>query len=133
MTRAISPAPNRAISEASQMRRELLGNVHPLVAQTLNNIAFVYYDRGEVRAALDAERESLDIYRKLFAGDNPDVARIMNRLGYWLTESGEYRDANRYLEQVLAMRTRLSRQVESRDRQQPRACCNSSSRHAQVS
>ena len=53
------------------MRRELLGNVHPLVAQTLNNIAFVYYDRGEVRAALDAERESLDIYRKLLQATIP--------------------------------------------------------------
>jgi tetratricopeptide (TPR) repeat protein len=89
------------------MRRELLGNDHPLVAQTLNNLAFVYYDRGNVRAALEAERESLAIYRKVFPGDNPDVARIMNRLGYWLTETGDYAGAKTNLQDALAMRRRL--------------------------
>src|SRR5262249_21843898 len=59
------------------------------------------------RAALDEERQALDIYRKLFPGDNPDVARIMNRLGYWLTETADYEGADRNLSEALAMRRRL--------------------------
>jgi len=61
----------------------------------------------DVRAALETERDSLAIYRKNFSGDNPEVARIENRLGYWLIETGQYTDAQRCLDEALAMRTRL--------------------------
>src|SRR6185312_11207788 len=68
---------------------------------------FVYYDKGDVRAALQTERESLAIYRKNFPGANPDVARVENRLGYWLIETGQYTAAERCLNEALAMRIRL--------------------------
>ena len=64
------------------MRRELLGKVHPDVAQTLSELARVIDEQGDVRRATDTQRESLEIYQKLFPGDNPDVARAMNVLGY---------------------------------------------------
>ena len=67
------------------MQRELLGNVHPDVANTLNNLAFVQDDKGDLAGALVTEREASSIYRGLFPGDHPEVARIMNRIGYWLT------------------------------------------------
>jgi tetratricopeptide (TPR) repeat protein len=89
------------------MQRELLGKVHPDVGNTLNNLAFVQYDRGDTIGALATERESLDVYRKSFPGDHPDVARIMNRIGYWLTQAGEYDEAGRDLQEALGMRQRL--------------------------
>ena len=89
------------------MQRELLGNVHPDVAFTLNNLAWVAYGRGDVREALKFEEESLKIYRVLFPGDNPDVARTMNRLGYLVMETGDYSTADTYLQDALKMRRRL--------------------------
>jgi tetratricopeptide (TPR) repeat protein len=92
--------------QALAMDRELLGEVHP-VALTLTNLAYVIYDTGDVEGALQVLGKSLDVYRKLFPGDNPDVARTMNRLGYWYTQKRDYATADRYLEEALSMRRRL--------------------------
>jgi eukaryotic-like serine/threonine-protein kinase len=89
------------------MQRELLGDLHPDVANTLNNLAFVQYDRGNIAEALQTERDSLRTYRRVFPGDHPEVARVMNRIGYWLTEAGEYAEASTDLRAALAMRQRL--------------------------
>ena len=89
------------------MQRELLGEVHPDVANTLNNLAFVQDDRGDLKGALETERQSLAVYQQLFPGDHPEVARIMNRIGYWLTETKDYAGADIYLRKALDMRRRL--------------------------
>jgi tetratricopeptide (TPR) repeat protein len=89
------------------MQRELLGDVHPDVAITLNNLAWVIYGLGDVRGAVESERSSLNIYRTLFHGDNPDVASSMNRLGFLLTATGDYSTADSYLQEALQMRQRL--------------------------
>ena len=74
--------------EALAMQRELLGEVHPDVANTLNNLAFVQDDRGDAKGALATEREALHIYRQLFPNDHPSVAAVANRIGFWLTLQG---------------------------------------------
>ena len=93
--------------QALAMQRELLGNVHPGVAVTLDNLAWVTEAQGDIHGALQFENESLQVYRTLFQGDNPDVAHIMNRLGYLLTESGDYASAETALQDALSMRRRL--------------------------
>ena len=47
------------------------------------------------------------MYQKLFPGDHPEVARIMNRVGFWLTLAGDYAAAEHDLRTALAMRQRL--------------------------
>jgi tetratricopeptide (TPR) repeat protein len=89
------------------MQRELLGATHPDVAQTLNNLAFVQYDRGDTAGALATKREALAVYRRVFPKDHPDVARVMNQIGFWLTQAGQYAEADRDLQEALAMRRRL--------------------------
>ena len=81
--------------------------MHPEVANTLNNVAFVQYDRGDTAGALATEREALGIYRKLFPGDHPRVAAVTNTIGFWLTFAGEYAEAERDLRTGLEMRRRL--------------------------
>ena len=70
------------------MQRELLGEIHPDVANTLNNLAFVQYDRGNTEGALATEREALGVYQQLFPNDHPSVAAVTNRIGFWLTCRG---------------------------------------------
>jgi tetratricopeptide (TPR) repeat protein len=81
--------------------------VHPEVATTLNNIAFIEYARGDKDAALANERKALTIMRHLFQGDHPEVARLENRIGFWLTEAGQYAEADQDLKDALGMRQRL--------------------------
>jgi tetratricopeptide (TPR) repeat protein len=52
-------------------------------------------------------REVLAIYRQAYPKDHPETARVLNTIGSWLTMAGEYPEADRYLEQGLAMRRRL--------------------------
>jgi tetratricopeptide (TPR) repeat protein len=89
------------------MRRELLGPDHPDVGRTLANLASLQYDRGNTAGALANMRELLGIYRKAYHGDNPETARVMNVIGFWLTLNREYPEADRYLQEGLAMRLRL--------------------------
>ena len=81
--------------------------MHPDVANTLNNLAFLQYDRGNSQGALATEREALAIYRKLFPNDHPDVAAVTNKIGFWLTLAGEFDEADRHIQEGLAMRRRL--------------------------
>jgi tetratricopeptide (TPR) repeat protein len=47
------------------------------------------------------------MYRKLFPGDHPEVARILNRIGFWLILDEKYAEADLDLHAALAMRQRL--------------------------
>jgi tetratricopeptide (TPR) repeat protein len=89
------------------MRRELMGENHPDVAQTLLNLASLQYDRGDVREALDNFREVLSIYRKVYPADHPETARVLNALGFRLMIAKEIDEADRDLTEGLAMRRRL--------------------------
>ena len=53
------------------------------------------------------ERESLAVYRRVFTNDNPAVARVLNRIGFWLTLAGQYEEADRDTRDALDMRRRL--------------------------
>ena len=76
------------------MQRELLGDVAPGRGRDANNLAFVQYDRGDTRGARAPSANHWTIYRQLFPGDHPDVARIVNQIGFWLTEAGDYAEAD---------------------------------------
>jgi tetratricopeptide (TPR) repeat protein len=67
----------------------------------------VQYDRGETHEALENMRHVLAIYRKAFPADHPDIAIVLNVMGFGLTMSGDYELADRYLQEGLAMRRRL--------------------------
>jgi tetratricopeptide (TPR) repeat protein len=49
----------------------------------------------------------LAIFRKAYSTDEPDTARVLNTLGFWSTMAGDSTEADRYLEEGLAMRRRL--------------------------
>ena len=49
--RAITRAPSLLLQRALGIREKALGPDHPDVAQSLNNLAFLYYDSGETRRA----------------------------------------------------------------------------------
>jgi tetratricopeptide (TPR) repeat protein len=47
------------------------------------------------------------IFRKVYPHDHPTVAFVLNQIGFWLTISGDYEEAERDIQEALAMRLRL--------------------------
>ena len=79
----------------------------PLTAQSLNNLAFLFYDLNETEQALELSRRALATYRSAYPGDHPDLAYGLQNLAGWLVEEGDYETAEPLLEEALAMNQRV--------------------------
>ncbi len=66
---------------------------HPDVAQTLNNLALLYYQIGDYDKALPFYQRSLDIREKVLGPEHPDVATTLNDLAGFYKNIGEYEKA----------------------------------------
>ena len=62
------------------MKRKLLGNEHPSVARSLNNLATMLNGQRKLKEAETIHREALAMQRKLLGNEHPDVATSLNNL-----------------------------------------------------
>ncbi|MEN8444671.1 MAG: tetratricopeptide repeat protein, partial [Cyanobacteria bacterium J06555_13] len=62
------------------MRKRLLGNEHPDVAQSLNNLAGLYKNQGRYSEAESLYKDALTMRKQLLGNENPDVAHSLNNL-----------------------------------------------------
>ena len=87
--------------EALAIRRKVLGNEHRLVAESLERLGEVVVPEQEqlFRQALDMLRKSGEI--------SPDVAALMNNLGFVSFRKQKYDEAERYYREALAMNRKL--------------------------
>jgi tetratricopeptide (TPR) repeat protein len=95
------------LRQSLEIHRDLQGESHPEFGRALFNLASVQYDRGETREALANMRQALVIYRKAYPADHPEIAIVLNVMGFGLTMDRDYGQADRYLQEGLAMRRRL--------------------------
>ena len=95
------------LRQSLEIHRDLQGEGHPETGRALFNLASVQYDRGETREALANMRQTLVIYRKAYPADHPEIAIVLNVMGFGLTMARDYGQADRYLQEGLAMRRRL--------------------------
>jgi tetratricopeptide (TPR) repeat protein len=93
--------------QSLHMRAELVGEKHPDYAITLFDVALLQYDQGKTQDAFANLRQVLAIYRNVSSSDQPETARVLNTMGFWLTMAGNHDEAGRYLEEGLSMRLRL--------------------------
>jgi eukaryotic-like serine/threonine-protein kinase len=87
------------IVNALEMRRRLLGDVHPDVAQGLNNLGFFYNLWGDPVAAEAHLRESLGIRRQLYGTDNALLAIPLTNMARVLLERGAVAESLEYCDQ----------------------------------
>ena len=66
--------------EALDLRRRLLGDQHPDVASSLNNLASIVYAKGDYDAAEPLFREALAMRRRVLGEGHPNVAASINML-----------------------------------------------------
>ena len=75
------------------MKRKALGEEHPSVASTLNNIASVYDDQGRYEEALEHYERALAVRRKALGEEHPDVGDTLYNMAIVYKKQGRYAEA----------------------------------------
>ena len=82
--------------ESLAIRKRQLGETHPLVAASYNNLGDSLRLQGKLRQARDHLQKSLDLKVQTLGREHPDVAYSAQNLGVVLIELGELDEAKRY-------------------------------------
>ena len=75
---------------ALELRKKSLGEEHPDVAGSLNNLALLYKSQGEYEKAEPLYVEALEMYKKLLGEEHPSVATSINNLAGLYDAQGKY-------------------------------------------
>jgi CHAT domain-containing protein len=97
---AAIPLAERALA----IREKVLGQEHPDVATSLNNLALLYSEMGNYSQAEPLYQRSLAIREKVFGQEHPDVAISLNTLALLYQAQGNYSQAELLFQRSLAIR-----------------------------
>jgi tetratricopeptide (TPR) repeat protein len=94
--------------QALQLQRQVLGPDHGDIARTLQDLAKVMDDRGDLKGAIPVMRQALAMQRRL-NGSQPDpgLAEAINDTGQLLYEAGDYDAAAKLYVEAIAVKHRL--------------------------
>jgi tetratricopeptide (TPR) repeat protein len=84
-----------------------LGEEHPDVATSYNNLAALYNSQGRYSEAEPLYQKALALRQKLLGEEHPDVATSYNNLAYLYNSQGRYSEAEPLYQQALALRQKL--------------------------
>src|SRR5207248_9378631 len=94
------------VQAALAMRRRTLPPDRPAIANALDNLGGVLYDRGDLPAARKTIEEALAIRRKALPPDHPHTANSVNNLGNVLRDLGDLAAARMCYEEAVAIKRR---------------------------
>jgi tetratricopeptide (TPR) repeat protein len=97
---ALAEDPYQRCFRATQ---ELLGDRHPDVAQSLNNLAELYRSQGRYVEAEPLYQEVLKLRRELLGDRHPDVAQSLNNLAALYQSQGRYAEAEQLYQKALQL------------------------------
>ncbi|WP_375471124.1 tetratricopeptide repeat protein, partial [uncultured Nostoc sp.] len=66
--------------QALALRRKLLGEEHPDIAQSLNNLAKLYYLQGRYIEAEPFYLQALEIFERRLGADHPNTVTVRKNL-----------------------------------------------------
>jgi tetratricopeptide (TPR) repeat protein len=90
-----------------EVTQQRLGEEHPFVAASMNNLALLYDSQGKYEEAEPLYRSSLEMYKRLLGEEHPDVAGSMNNLAGLYNSQGKYEEAEPLYRSALEMCKRL--------------------------
>jgi CHAT domain-containing protein/tetratricopeptide (TPR) repeat protein len=94
----------RSLAErALEIRRKELGPEHLDVAQSLNNLGNIYYDKGDYEKAELLYQQSLALREKRLGPEHHRVAASLNNLALIYYDQGDYEKAEQVHQRVLAI------------------------------
>jgi tetratricopeptide (TPR) repeat protein len=98
----------RTLREALRLQQALYGARDPGVARTLKDLARTITHGGNPNAAIPLMERALAVQRELRGSEpHPDLAEVLNDMGYVLSQSGDLDNAERFYRESLAMYQRL--------------------------
>jgi tetratricopeptide (TPR) repeat protein len=98
---------NKAIPYSEQclkVTEPRLGENHPKVATSLNNLAGLYRTQGKYVEAEPLYTRSLSIYEKVYGENHPNVAQSLNNLAALYESQGKYTEAEPLYTRSLSIR-----------------------------
>ena len=75
--------------QALSLRQELLGDRHPDVASSLNNLAFLRYHQNRYDEAEALLLQALEILEPVLGSNHPNTQSAKNSLAYLRTNQGK--------------------------------------------
>ncbi len=93
--------------KALNMKKRLLGEQHPHVAESLNNLAVLYDRLFKYSQAESLFLEALRILKRIFASEHPKIASTMNNLAVIYRSQKRYWEAEQMHLEVLRIRKSL--------------------------
>lgn len=109
---------------ALAMRKELHGDKHEDVIESLNDLGNLLKQMGRYREAEECHRQALNIGRELFGPENASVAEILSNLGSTMLGLGQRDRAESLFRESLAM----SRKCLGNEHQMTARCMNNVAR-----
>lgn len=89
------------MNDALAIREKTLGESHPAVAATLNNLAVLYGKRGKYKDAEPLCKRALEIREQVLGRDHPDVAKQLNNLALLCQNQSKYDEVELYYQRAL--------------------------------
>ncbi|MEM9154176.1 MAG: tetratricopeptide repeat protein, partial [Cyanobacteria bacterium P01_F01_bin.33] len=87
--------------QALELSKELLGQKHPDVATSLNNLAALYESQGRYEQAEPLYQQALELRKELLGHKHPSVATSLNNLAGLYRSQGRYEQAEPLYQQAL--------------------------------
>jgi tetratricopeptide (TPR) repeat protein len=98
----------RSQRQALTLQQALYGERDPGVARTLKDLARTITHGGDPNAAIPLMERALAVQRGLRGSEpHPDLAEVLNDMGYVLSQAGDLDNAERFYRESLAMYRRL--------------------------
>ncbi|WP_431946912.1 effector-associated constant component EACC1 [Micromonospora marina] len=105
--RSLSMEAVRIYREVLNRRRLLFGDDHPQTLASMNNLAVVLQNQGDLEAAERLHRETYARAGRVLGPEHPTTLSSMNNLAGALRDLGDLESAKNLYEQTLALRIRL--------------------------
>ncbi|PHM06619.1 tetratricopeptide repeat protein [Nostoc sp. 'Peltigera malacea cyanobiont' DB3992] len=97
---------NQAVSwyeQCLEITKKRLGEEHPSVATSLNNLAYLYKSQERYSEAEPLYRQALRIFRRCLGEEHPSVATSLNNLAVLYKSQGRYSEAESLYHQTLVL------------------------------
>eukprot|EP00004_Rigifila_ramosa_P000388 TRINITY_DN10423_c0_g1_i1.p2 TRINITY_DN10423_c0_g1~~TRINITY_DN10423_c0_g1_i1.p2 ORF type:complete len:335 (-),score=67.75 TRINITY_DN10423_c0_g1_i1:96-1100(-) len=96
-------------TEALELRKELYGDDHPDVAQSINDLAIIYMKQGNLRLAEEEHRKALSIRQRRLGKDHVVVTISLSNLADVLEAANQLKEAEEMRREILRiLRTKSS-------------------------
>ena len=106
-SRRYSNESRKYLERCIDMRRRVLRNGHPAIADSLHAVAETYRFDNEVKSAEPLYQTALEIKLKEYGAEHPSVAETLNSLAMLHFTKGQYATCKVYYDKALDLRKRL--------------------------